>query len=78
MGWVIHLCLQSAINMRVDGGAATELHALAEIISSLIAKVASTTVNASLDSYAVTDIKVFDSGSDCCDNTSSFVTEYEG
>lgn len=37
-----------------NGGAATKLHASAEIISSLVTKVAFAAVNASLDSYAVT------------------------
>jgi len=74
MGRVIHLRLQGAINMWINGGAATKLHAFAEIISSYIAKVASTAVNASLDGYTVTDEEILDAVSDCGDNTGGFMT----
>ena len=74
MGRMIHLCLQSAIDMWVDGGAATKLHSFAEIISSFIAKIASAAVNAGLNGHAVTDFEVIDAASDCCNDTGSFVT----
>jgi hypothetical protein len=73
MDRMIHLCLQGAINMRVDCGAATKLHFFAEIISSFIAKVAITAENARLYGYAVTDCEVVDAGTDCCDNTGGFM-----
>ena len=74
MDGMIHLCLQGAINMWVDCGAATKLHLSAEIVSSFIAKVAIAAVNARLYGYAVTDLEVFDAVSDCCDNTGGFMT----
>jgi predicted aspartyl protease len=71
---MVHFCLQGAINMWVDSGAATKLHSSAKVISSFIAKVASTAVDTGLDGYTVTDLEVFDAVSDCCDNTSCFMT----
>jgi hypothetical protein len=74
MGRMIHSCLQSAIDMWVDGGTATKLHSSAKIVSSFIAKVASTAVNACLDGYTITDLEVVDAVSNCRDNTSGFMT----
>lgn len=74
MDRMVHLCLQSAINMWIDCGAATKLHFPAEIISSFIAKVAITAVNARLYGYAVTDLEVVYAVPDCCDHTGGFMT----
>jgi hypothetical protein len=75
VGWMVHPLLECAVSMRKDGGTAAETHALAQVVSILLAEIAIPAIDTCLDGDTLTWNNVFNAWSDCGDDASCFMSE---
>lgn len=75
MGGVIHAGLKCAVHMGEDGGTAAELHALAEIVATFCAEIATAAHNTCFDSNSLSNREISDAGTDSGNNAGRFMSK---
>lgn len=74
---MVHTFLEGTIKVWEDGGGGAELHGLAEVVALLLAVRALATVDACLDSDALSDAQMGDGAADGGDYAGGFMAEHD-
>ena len=78
MGWVVHVLLEGAIEMREGLGATGEPETLAQVVTTLGAEATVVAHDAGLDGHSLADHQVLNTRTNCGYDAGGFVTEDHG